>query len=382
MNRKIVFFVIILGILFILLGLIDIFINNSKDKNIQNNYVVINTKDKTGDNIDNSKYVIHYNFDLEKSYIKDNDISRKNVYNFYYPKELKQSYLTEYSRIYENNSMRVSAQIISERTIDEYEEYIIDLYRDNYDKLALFQSKDNINISGYQAEYLKLEALKEITDSDPIYVECFVLIIKISDSDFFALEYKVNFGVIKDELLTELVNRITIEENNAKYLYSNIEENKIVGVLQQNRLNQYDTGYKLFYTLNSEKYKEIEDARNTISTTTFETTDGKATINIQLLEEETVNIFDLLKTYIMLDYYEDDSYVTSNLKETKITLNDKEYFAYEFTYSENNSTDKKYFLQIVDRIDENYIYLVTINSNQNINNDMYEEFLNYKIENY
>ena len=66
MNRKIVFFVIILGILFILLGLIDIFINNSKDKNIQNNYVVINTKDKTGDNIDNSKYVIHYNFDLEK----------------------------------------------------------------------------------------------------------------------------------------------------------------------------------------------------------------------------------------------------------------------------------------------------------------------------
>lgn len=189
-------------------------------------------------------------------------------------------------------------------------------------------------------------------------------------------------AVIKDELLTELVNRITIEENNAKYLYSNIEENKIVGVLQQNRLNQYDTGYKLFYTLNSEKYKEIEDARNTISTTTFETTDGIATINIQLLEEETINIFDLLKTYIMLDYYEDDSYVPSNLKETKITLNDKEYFAYEFTYSENNSTDKKYFLQIVDRIDENYIYLVTINSNQNINNDMYEEFLNYKIENY
>ena len=392
---------LIVGILFVAIGIVFITTNdnlknndinqnnsnNSDNKNDgnndadNNNDIIIDTSKIDGDEIDNSSYKNYTINKYTENSIYSQNLSLKNIYSFSYESGLEDVVLGNNAiRAKNNNSSVVSfVSNLTDRNIKF--QFILNYKNLGFDKLKTYESTETIKIFDLNVKYIKLESARsDLRDKDN-YRENFIIIIEEPEDKKIVFSYEIIDSKFTDELLTKIINSIDIEKNKATYLYTKTENGKLIGTLKQNSELEHSNIYQINYELDSSKYKEVENKNNTINFNTLKTK-----------ENENIDIF------LMTTAYTSNDISTEFVDEVKGRIyesNDKVEFV-----DANKSSDKKddklvykalitfknkdgkllYNLSAAYQIENDIYYVVSINSDKSISDDLLRDFndINYK----
>lgn len=369
----------IIGLALITLGCI-IFVVSSKDKeNNGNEKILVDTTNKKGDIIDKTDYEF-FEVNLLKSvdmYNSTNDGNYK--YTFQVPKELNEYYLDDYKKDFRNDYLEVDAYVMENWDLDNFNEILKLQFGEYFTKLN-YSYNDTIKIGNYDAVYIKHEALSDIIevseDKKNAYEEKFAVVVNLK-SHYFVLVYRYKQRKTDDNMLTELINGITIVETNSLPSYCKEESDNMVCSIKQNKDRSYEHGYNISYKLSSKDFQINNDKKNSINSTYL--------INA---EQSTLLSYELYMTYeddvqveIINSINEKDNELLS-YKEIKKEYNGKKLTQINMTYNDKISKKTRYYTVFIDKIENNYALLISIDSEKQLDDKTLKSYLNYVIEEY
>lgn len=371
MKKSLKYVFLIGGFLLIIFGSITLLSNKGKVEDYSNK-IKVNTSSISGDKIDNSKYDVYTTNDFLNTFIKSYDTNKKNKYNFSYPKQLKEKSLNESSRTLIDNKMIVTASLLLSDDYKNYFDNLISMYKEN-NKIKSFVSED-LTISNFSTKYAKFELL-----NDTIYRELFIILIREKDDDFVAITYMFNNLKVTDDFLTELINKVTIEKENANYLYTHTEGEYLTGTLEQ--LDLDGKKFSLTFKMPDPKYREIELGSNSLKNTTLLSTQKKDL----MIEVELSQNNNSLNDYIdnIKNKYDYEGIVEyKNFDSNTVTYNDKEFLQTSFDYTDYRMSEKnnRYYLSLIYEVSNGLNYIVTFTSSEKIEQDTIDDFVNFSIE--
>ena len=370
---------IILGTVCVVLG-IYIFLVSNDGKDIDKYKIKVNTSNKTGDIIDISNYDYYSpSKKHQKIHFRSMNVDVKNSYTLNITEDFDKFWENDVSNAYSVNGMTFNAYCILEDDIESYKKSLIQHYYDTNDKVNYSSSEEKIYISDVEIEYLKINASRWIVRDDETegdyYTETFIVLIKESDDSLCSMTYSINNEKFSDKFLTEFINQLVIEKNTANYLYSKIEGENIIGTLTNEISNNNINS--LSYKIPSNKYKEIEDSRNLVSSTTF-----------SLMEDEFVKVNISLNSINKSDNFVNDyiegiklEHTSNNINLNEIVWNETSYGedeCYEFDFNYYDEFSKlNYGKRVVFELENNSYYIISVNSNSIIDKNIILDFLDY-----
>lgn len=369
----------IIGMLFIILGLLSLSIYKKYEKDfIEENGIVkkISTSGMIGEDIDNSKYPFYKNSDkYNETYIKGCDTDLKNKYIFYYPNDLNEDSLNDKEKHIVGKDIYIDTLFVDDYTIESYKKDFFDQLDTEDILLQVYDHNDKIDISSYDAYYYKVNYLKKIMDengnSQDYYVEKFVIQIQESENSLLTIIITSTNVKLSDEFLTQFVNRIKIEKNAASYSYGTIVDDKIKGsIKQKNNINNNE--YVIKYELPTNKYKELPLYDNNIFKTRFIEDKSSDYFDIEIVSDNSSNFLEEYKDLLSLQY--------SNSVPNKLGINETiydgvTYRKISFSYFDelDNLTYKKLYL--IRELENGVYYIVTYTTLGDISDETIKDFL-------
>lgn len=373
---------IVLGIIFIWVGVVISFSKPEEEKTKETiPKIVVNTKIKKGDEIQNEQYKIHLiTSKYEKYSFRNRNINSKNKYTIMYPNKLNQKTISDADLIIGNGNISIKGLCSASNSFEEYEEKLVKEYENKEDTKYNVSISNEINkIEDFDVKYLKIETLeKSITDDDKIvdfYSEKFIVLIKESNTSICEISYLIYEQKFTDEMLTNFINNIKINNNKANFLYTKVIDNKIEGTLSQKNIREASKKYNLSYQLESDKYKEIEHDQNDIYSHTFEKKNTNLKINLSLVSLLSTETF--IEDYISFIKEEinlKEDLTIKNISYNLKTYNNREYYEIDLLYfdiEENLNINSKY---LITKLDENIYYIIKLEDTKTIEiiNDFFE----------
>jgi len=377
----------VVGILFISAGLIGFSFSNKNEREDTVD-IIVDTSQKEGDTIDSSGYEFVRQTDLSRTIsFRGINLQTKNLYSFSYPSSFKKYNLSDRSVYLIGENSYISAESFTVEDYDIYRQEILTNYeKSGFEKINVSYSNKKQKIWGYDMDYLKIEALGDIQtlgSKETIYREEFIVILKETENDIVTFSYVVTNSRLADEELTNLLRNIKVENGKAKFLYSRMEDEYLVGTLKtKSYVNGKDNSYFLSYKIPSSIYQEIENENNDVFTTTFGLKeDSSVIISIALqlgyLENYVENNISDLKTR----FQNSNDFILESFEQENSFFQDKKLIKVDLTYSVVNEEQiKRHVLYVLVPLENFAYYTVNIDSDSAIPFDMMETFLNIKFE--
>lgn len=349
--------------------------NSNETGNNENKTIKVDTTKIKGDEIANSNYEVYtYEKEFISEYVKSHNINTKNKISFPIFSDMTAYDIdfTEFSKGFVINDINISATIIeTDKSLEEYINEIVSGYSTDGGQLN-YSSSSVIEINNTKIVYAKLECLfVDEETNQKYYNEYFYILVSSAEDEMAVIKYDIIDKRFSDEFLTKIINQIKVEKSSAKYLISSNTDNKLIGTLTQSKLDGTMTEYKVTYNISSEKYKEVENGKNTINYTTFTSTENKnLDITLELRTSAEEDIKEMMETYI------NENYKITDYKVSDIVFKNEDYTRISFSYTLEN--EKRYKQLYINQIDDNAAFIITIDSNDNI--DLIADFVNYSIE--
>lgn len=373
-----------IGALLVIIGIlcfcfVCVIINGNLDKN----YFVDTTKVE-GQKIENSQYKTfeydnNFNYDYVKSHSLENKM--KIIFPLFDNMDKDDISGTEFYKSFIKNDINVTAMVIqnSDFSLNQYIDDVIKSYDDDaYEKYNYSASKNSILISGIKSSYLKINyVIKEnaVEDEASLYNEEFYIFIQTDYKEFVEIKYSITGKKLTDELLTKIINNITVERNAANFLVSEVVNNQLVGTLYNIKTENTNENYSLTFKVSNSKYEEIENENNTTNYTTFKSKSDNFIVVVELTNYFNQDIKEFIEDEKIYSYLNTESYDVQDYLNSIIFINNKEFQNFSFNYKENNQI--KYFNMYVNLIDNNVIYIITIKSSDIIEANEIEDFFEY-----
>lgn len=370
--------IIAIGLL-LLIGSLFIRYNKPKNTKEENKKIVVDTSKITGDQIDNTNYDL---FD-DSTTLKKVKIRDKNVqYTFLSPKETYEYYLDDYSKHLQSKHLYVEAYTISQFEFDQFNQALKNRFEDNYNKFN-YSYNDKIKINNYNAMYIKHTAYSEnmeINDENRklAYEEKFAIVVDLEDN-YFILIYNYKYRKTNDDMLSELINGIEISKKIDIPVNNEVKDDYIEGIIKQNKNNEYEHGYEVSYKASSEEFKIDEYKRNNISSTYLINNDQTILLSYELF----MTYDNDAKPEIIYQIKEKNkNNEIINHQETEKTYEDKTLIKISFSYNDKISETTKYYIGFIEKIENNFAILTSVVSENELDDNTLNNYLNYIIKEY
>lgn len=376
-----------IGIILITIAIILIAIPNNNEKNKKEYEIKVNKESLIEEKIEIKKYKNYKWEKLEESYIKDRNIEDKTLYTFLYPTDLKEEFLDEYNKLmYSSKGLTLEIYDTSEFNIEEYINNTKKEYEDLKHTKFNYKIKDKINISGYDAGYIFIQSINEeeyeANTGLPIYEEKYLIYINMNSKKII-FEYTLENKVFTDVFLMEMINGIKIEKGKAKYTTSTVKNNNLVGTIKQNKLTSSKNGYSLSYTLDNNKYQEIETNTNNYNIVNFKLINDETYIDYKIIiSAPDMDLVSTTVNALKTKYSNEELYKLHKFDESTFDYNGKSFHKITIHFKDLKTSSDKYYVQVIELLDEFAAASTHIISNKEITKTEIHELLNYKTDKY
>lgn len=381
-NKKIILLLVV-GLFFIVLGFLLIFMNQNNSSNKNSNKepkeeplkpafnIKIDTSKLELNGVDLSK-IEFIQWDLSKeSSIKSSDTSIRNKYIFNYSKDLFSTGNSDTAVSLYSPYFDLTVNIVNSNIEKYYNETL---------KTDFETKKEKMNQEYYSSEIIKNNDIpimyaKTSSFQNNLYLETFYFILQESDNSsvVFTLYFK-NYRV-SDDNLSQFINSIRIDKNNAKYLYSTTSSDKksLNLSLNQNCTNT-NTNNVVNLELSTSLFMEEERNYNSNYITTFSIKDNKES---SIVVSSNCNYNKDLLNNIGNSAKKSYSKIENYKLETK-KINNKDFQILSFKYFQNNIECEKVYIVCVNK-NIGY-YMVEITSMDKISEDVINGLTNIEFK--
>lgn len=381
-NKKIILLLVV-GLFFIVLGFLLIFMNQNNSSNKNSNKepkeeplkpafnIKIDTSKLELNGVDLSK-IEFIQWDLSKeSSIKSSDTSIRNKYIFNYSKDLFSTGNSDTAVSLYSPYFDLTVNIVNSNIEKYYNETL---------KTDFETKKEKMNQEYYSSEIIKNNDIpimyaKTSSFQNNLYLETFYFILQESDNSsvVFTLYFK-NYRV-SDDNLNQFINSIKIDKNNAKYLYSTTSSDKksLNLSLNQNCTNT-NTNNVVNLELSTSLFMEEERNYNSNYITTFSIKDNKES---SIVVSSNCNYNKDLLNNIGNSAKKSYSKIENYKLETK-KINNKDFQILSFKYFQNNIECEKVYIVCVNK-NIGY-YMVEITSMDKISEDVINGLTNIEFK--
>lgn len=381
-NKKIILLLVV-GLFFIVLGFLLIFMNQNNSSNKNSNKepkeeplkpafnIKIDTSKLELNGVDLSK-IEFIQWDLSKeSSIKSSDTSIRNKYIFNYSKDLFSTGNSDTAVSLYSPYFDLTVNIVNSNIEKYYNETL---------KTDFETKKEKMNQEYYSSEIIKNNDIpimyaKTSSFQNNLYLETFYFILQESDNSsvVFTLYFK-NYRV-SDDNLSQFINSIRIDKNNAKYLYSTTSSDKksLNLSLNQNCTNT-NTNNVVNLELSTSLFMEEERNYNSNYITTFSIKDNKES---SIVVSSNCNYNKDLLNNIGNSAKKSYSKIENYKLETK-KINNKDFQILSFKYFQNNIECEKVYIVCVNK-NIGY-YMVEITSMDKIGEDVINSLTNIEFK--
>lgn len=381
-NKKIILLLVV-GLFFIVLGFLLIFMNQNNSSNKNSNKepkeeplkpafnIKIDTSKLELNGVDLSK-IEFIQWDLSKeSSIKSSDTSIRNKYIFNYSKDLFSTGNSDTAVSLYSPYFDLTVNIVNSNIEKYYNETL---------KTDFETKKEKMNQEYYSSEIIKNNDIpimyaKTSSFQNNLYLETFYFILQESDNSsvVFTLYFK-NYRV-SDDNLSQFINSIRIDKNNAKYLYSTTSSDKksLNLSLNQNCTNT-NTNNVVNLELSTSLFMEEERNYNSNYITTFSIKDNK---DSSIVVSSNCNYNKDLLNNIGNSAKKSYSKIENYKLETK-KINNKDFQILSFKYFQNNIECEKVYIVCVNK-NIGY-YMVEITSMDKISEDVINGLTNIEFK--
>lgn len=381
-NKKIILLLVV-GLFFIVLGFLLIFMNQNNSSNKNSNKepkeeplkpafnIKIDTSKLELNGVDLSK-IEFIQWDLSKeSSIKSSDTSIRNKYIFNYSKDLFSTGNSDTAVSLYSPYFDLTVNIVNSNIEKYYNETL---------KTDFETKKEKMNQEYYSSEIIKNNDIpimyaKTSSFQNNLYLETFYFILQESDNSsvVFTLYFK-NYRV-SDDNLSQFINSIRIDKNNAKYLYSTTSSDKksLNLSLNQNCTNT-NTNNVVNLELSTSLFMEEERNYNSNYITTFSIKDNKES---SIVVSSNCNYNKDLLNNIGNSAKKSYSKIENYKLETK-KINNKDFQILSFKYFQNNIGCEKVYIVCVNK-NIGY-YMVEITSMDKISEDVINGLTNIEFK--
>ena len=381
-NKKIILLLVV-GLFFIVLGFLLIFMNQNNSSNKNSNKepkeeplkpafnIKIDTSKLELNGVDLSK-IEFIQWDLSKeASIKSSDTSIRNKYIFNYSKDLFSTGNSDTAVSLYSPYFDLTVNIVNSNIEKYYNETL---------KTDFETKKEKMNQEYYSSEIIKNNDIpimyaKTSSFQNNLYLETFYFILQESDNSsvVFTLYFK-NYRV-SDDNLSQFINSIRIDKNNAKYLYSTTSSDKksLNLSLNQNCTNT-NTNNVVNLELSTSLFMEEERNYNSNYITTFSIKDNKES---SIVVSSNCNYNKDLLNNIGNSAKKSYSKIENYKLETK-KINNKDFQILSFKYFQNNIECEKVYIVCVNK-NIGY-YMVEITSMDKISEDVINGLTNIEFK--
>lgn len=381
-NKKIIL-LLVAGLFFIVLGFLLIFMNQNNSSNKNSNKepkeeplkpafnIKIDTSKLELNGVDLSK-IEFIQWDLSKeASIKSSDTSIRNKYIFNYSKDLFSTGNSDTAVSLYSPYFDLTVNIVNSNIEKYYNETL---------KTDFETKKEKMNQEYYSSEIIKNNDIpimyaKTSSFQNNLYLETFYFILQESDNSsvVFTLYFK-NYRV-SDDNLSQFINSIRIDKNNAKYLYSTTSSDKksLNLSLNQNCTNT-NTNNVVNLELSTSLFMEEERNYNSNYITTFSIKDNKES---SIVVSSNCNYNKDLLNNIGNSAKKSYSKIENYKLETK-KINNKDFQILSFKYFQNNIECEKVYIVCVNK-NIGY-YMVEITSMDKIGEDVINSLTNIEFK--
>lgn len=382
MGHKIKYILIVIGLLLIFLGVILNF-NKGINEEEKNNYeLTIDTKNINGDDIDNSNYGYLSNDLSDETTVKSMDLQVRNKYTLKYPNYLVEVTLDDTTKTLIGNEMQLYVNYNFDINLQNYKSDLLG----EYDKsLCKVQSSDEINnktyLEKYELYYFKINSLCYSEEENKnTYKERFILGIKEEDNNYLTVTLSSNNKKISDEFLTSFVNNIKIEDKVATYLYSETNGDNIIGTLKQLDSVSNQT-YSLEYKIPRSKYTEKENIENNIYKTNFiSNQDYTDRIEIEFLLNNNVDFIEEYAKNIKDELNDESAFEIFTFELQDAQYDNKAYQQITLEYKDKLDNSTHNTVYIINKLDNGIYYIVNIDSQKQIDEEIISDFLDVNLK--
>lgn len=376
MLKKNCFVLMFIGILLISLGFFLFSFYKKEDY-----LVFIDTSKVSGDNIDNSSYKYYESNNSYNNYtLKTQNLNVKNLYKFLYSNTLEPLIVNDTEAFLASNDSNIRVNIVYNTDIYSYKKNLILYYKNNFNFKVSVSDIKELNFYNNDAFYFKIQAFNDNSENaDNNYIENFIFAYIEDDESMMVFSYSIIDKKFSDEFLSNFVNNITVEKGKANYLYSNIQDGYINGKLIATTYIFDSIKAILSYKIDSNNFYEVEDYRNSLSSTTFKKKDNfNFLINISLSEiVDQDSFFD--------EYVNDLKSDNSSIEQVEFLISkasyfNNEYYIVNYNYFDKNDNKFKYQVHLLNFFDNHLLYLVVCNSDSIIEENSFLELLAFEFD--
>ncbi len=376
MLKKNCFVLMFIGILLISLGFFLFSFYKKEDY-----LVFIDTSKVSGDNIDNSSYKYYESNNSYNNYtLKTQNLNVKNLYKFLYSNTLEPLIVNDTEAFLASNDSNIRVNIVYNTDIYSYKKNLILYYKNNFNFKVSVSDIKELNFYNNDAFYFKIQAFNDNSENaDNNYIENFIFAYIEDDESMMVFSYSIIDKKFSDEFLSNFVNNITVEKGKANYLYSNIQDGYINGKLIATTYIFDSIKATLSYKIDSNNFYEVEDYRNSLSSTTFKKKDNfNFLINISL--SEIVDQDSFFDEYVNELKSDNSSIEQVEFLISKASYFNNEYYIVNYNYFDKNDNKFKYQVHLLNFFDNHLLYLVVCNSDSIIEENSFLEFLAFEFD--
>lgn len=376
MLKKNCFVLMFIGILLISLGFFLFSFYKKEDY-----LVFIDTSKVSGDNIDNSSYKYYESNNSYNNYtLKTQNLNVKNLYKFLYSNTLEPLIVNDTEAFLASNDSNIRVNIVYNTDIYSYKKNLILYYKNNFNFKVSVSDIKELNFYNNDAFYFKIQAFNDNSENaDNNYIENFIFAYIEDDESMMVFSYSIIDKKFSDEFLSNFVNNITVEKGKANYLYSNIQDGYINGKLIATTYIFDSIKATLSYKIDSNNFYEVEDYRNSLSSTTFKKKDNfNFLINISL--SEIVDQDSFFDEYVNELKSDNSSIEQVEFLISKASYFNNEYYIVNYNYFDKNDNKFKYQVHLLNFFDNHLLYLVVCNSDSIIEENSFLEFLTFEFD--
>ena len=371
MLKKNCFVLMFIGILLISLGFFLFSFYKKEDY-----LVFIDTSKVSGDNIDNSSYKYYESNNSYNNYtLKTQNLNVKNLYKFLYSNTLEPLIVNDTEAFLASNDSNIRVNIVYNTDIYSYKKNLILYYKNNFNFKVSVSDIKELNFYNNDAFYFKIQAFNDNSENaDNNYIENFIFAYIEDDESMMVFSYSIIDKKFSDEFLSNFVNNITVEKGKANYLYSNIQDGYINGKLIATTYIFDSIKATLSYKIDSNNFYEVEDYRNSLSSTTFKKKDNfNFLINISL--SEIVDQDSFFDEYVNELKSDNSSIEQVEFLISKASYFNNEYYIVNYNYFDKNDNKFKYQVHLLNFFDNHLLYLVVCNSDSIIEENSFSRVI-------
>jgi len=362
---------IILGIIFIASGTI-LFITRDEKVPDKKENLLVDTSEKEGTIIENSKYetITSMNKPTE-IYFYDYNMEYKNKYIFSIPNNLEETYLNMYGKSYSTDNLEVRGFVYDDVNVDDLIDKLLSSYDENTFNYSI--KKNVMKISDYNVSYILVQSIKT-EENQTKYEEKYQIYIEIDTNRTVVIDFTAYNLKFSDKVLNDILTKIKVEKNVAKYSKSEIKGDYLVGELKQKNFinNEF---YVVSYKVDKNKYEEVESSFNSYDSVLF--SDKKQQIDVRLeLFYDTINMEKQAEGYIK-SFGDKEGYVTTNYTVEEIVIENQNYTRY-LIETTNNEGEKINYVSYLRIIDNTFCYIISFESETEIPENIINDFIEYE----